>query len=382
MIERFANLGVAQKFFLGILATLILYTGSAAASFFVTRAFFGPTPFLTPISKLVGETSKPEPGNIPCKLNGAKYSQSQADKWTKRRPAGIMIENHVDARPQSGLSRADIIFEAVAEGGITRFLALYHCQDAGDITPVRSARTYYLDWLSEYEAVYAHVGGANTPGPANALGQIRDYKIRDLDQFGLGFPTYWRGTDRFAPHNVHTTTEKLWAAANERGWGAVDSATGEPWDKNFRSLVFKDDLSEESRPASGSATVEFWVGQPAYTVTWKYDQGKNAYIRHHGDQAQIDPLTQEPVAAKTVIVQFQEERTARDGYPGGHLLYKTTGQGQALIFIDGKVIKGTWRKKDRTSRTIYFDEKGAEISFNRGLIFIQTVPTGNKVGYE
>ncbi len=383
MLEKFSNLGVWQKFFLGISASLILYLISAFASFFITKAFFiGEVSFLTPAAKLIGITSKPEAGDIPCKLNGAKYSKTQADNWSKRRPLGVMIENHVDARPQSGISRADVIYEAVAEGGITRFLAIYHCADAGDIAPVRSARTYFLDWLSEYEAVYSHVGGANTPGPANALGQIRQYGIYDLDQFGLGFPTYWRSTDKFAPHNVHTTTEKLWAEAEKRGWGAVDASTGQTWDKNFRTWNFKEDIPQELRPASGSAVVEFWASQPQYSVTWKYDPEKNAYLRYHADLAQTDPLTQEQILAKVVIVQFLQERTARDGYPGDlHLLYKTIGSGNALIFQDGKVIEATWRKKGRVDRTLFLAENGQEITSNRGLIFIQTVPVGAKVTY-
>lgn len=382
MIEKIANLSSSKKFLVGILVTAILYIGSAAVSFFVTRAFFAESSFLTPISKLTGETSEVEFGDIPCKLNGVKYSKSVADKWQRRRPLGVMIENHTAARPQSGLLRADVIYEAVAEGGITRFLAMFHCLDAGDVAPVRSARTYYLDWLSEYDAVYSHVGGANTPGPANALGQIRDYKIRDLDQFGLGFPTYWRGTDKFAPHNVHTSTEKLWEAAAERGWGAQDAGTGEAWDKNFRSWNFKDDTVLEQRGYQGTVAVEFWSSQPDYTVTWKYNKEKNTYARFHGEQVQVDSLVNEEIAAKVVIVQFAEERRANDGYPGNvHLLYKTTGQGKALIFQDGKVTQGTWRKKDRVARTLFYDETGAEILLNRGLIFIQTVPVGAKVTY-
>lgn len=383
MIEKISSLSTGKKFLAGIVATLILFAGSAVISFFVTKAFFaGSNSFLTPISKLIGETSQVEFGDNPCKLNGVKYSKSQANKWEKRRPLGVMIENHTSARPQSGLSRADVIYEAVAEGGITRFLALYYCLDAGDVTPVRSARTYYLDWLSEYNAVYSHVGGANTPGPANALGQIRQYKIYDLDQFGLGFPTYWRGTDKFAPHNVHTTTEKLWKASDDRGWGAQDSGTGEAWDKNFKIWNFKDDSQVELRPATASATVEFWSSQPDYTVTWKYNKEKNSYTRYHAEQVQTDPLTGEEIAAKVVIVQFQEERKANDGYPGNvHLLYKTIGAGKTLIFQDGKVILGTWRKQDRVLRTLFFDSEGREILLNRGLIFIQTVPVGAKVRY-
>ena len=85
-----------------------------------------------------------------CPLNGEKYSKEQKNWWEKHRPLGIMIENHQESRPQSGLNAADVIYESVAEGGITRYLAVYYCNDAGIVGPVRSARTYFLDYISEY----------------------------------------------------------------------------------------------------------------------------------------------------------------------------------------------------------------------------------------
>ena len=110
----------------------------------------GPVNIVTPFGSLTDVTSQQEEGSKdkPCPLNGALYTKSRQEKWQERRPLSVMIENHLDSRPSLGLSRADVIYEAVAEGGITRFLALYLCQDAGDIAPVRSARTYFLDWVS------------------------------------------------------------------------------------------------------------------------------------------------------------------------------------------------------------------------------------------
>ncbi len=130
------------------------------------------------------------PKTEPCPMNGALYSKAQRKIWESRRPLGVMIENHTDSRPQSGLSSADIIYEAVAEGGITRFLAIYYCKDASPVGPVRSARIYYVELLQEYgnNPLYAHVGGANTPGPADALGEIQDLgwdQYNDLNQFGV-----------------------------------------------------------------------------------------------------------------------------------------------------------------------------------------------------
>src|SRR5438105_14884108 len=137
-------------------------------------------------------------------------TKSQKALWEKRRPLGVMIENHTEARPQSGLSSADVVYEAVAEGGITRFMGVYYCKDSIKyVGPVRSARVYYIDLLSEYGSypLYTHVGGANcnkTTGsgcengaPADALG-----KLEDLGWFGyndlnfIPFPVMWRDYER------------------------------------------------------------------------------------------------------------------------------------------------------------------------------------------
>lgn len=368
-----------------IAGAIVLYAASAGVSYMVFNTILkGPVNISTPFGSLnltdVSSTAEEGTKDKECPLNGALYTKNREEQWEKRRPLAVMVENHVDARPNIGLSRADVIYEAVAEGGITRTASIFLCQEAGDIAPIRSARTYFLDWVSEYDAAYAHVGGANTPGPADALGQIRDYDIKDMDQFGLGFPTYWRGTDKLAPHNVHSTTKKLWEAAEKRGLGAEDEK-GVRWDKNFQEWKFKDDAPLDQRGDQKPIEVPFWTQAPDYTVLWQYDKNNNVYQRYHQTTIQVDPSTKETLSAKNVIVQFQIEREANDGYPDGHLLYKTTGSGNALIFMDGKVIKGTWNKKNRTARTTYLDSQGKEISLNRGLVWIHTVPTGNDVTY-
>ena len=88
------------------------------------------------------------------------------------------------------------------------------------------------------------------------------------------------------------------------------------------------------------------------------------------------------LVSKVVVVQFQKESHANDGYPGNvHLLYGTTGTGKALFFQDGNVVEGKWTKQSRTSRTKYTDSTGKEIQFNKGQIWIQTVPEGSEVTY-
>ena len=277
-----------------------------------------------------------------------------------------------------------MVYETVAEGGITRFMGIYYCNlKEVQVGPVRSARTYFLDWLGEYDALYAHVGGANTPGPADALGQIIKYDVKDLNQFSIGFPVFWRDYQRLGhpvatEHTMYSTTKKLWEIGVKRGWTATDSA-GIKWDENFVPWKFKDD---QGGGTVAKIKVPFWESQPGYDVEWNYDATTNTYKRKNGGENHIDLDNKLQLSPKVVVIQFERESNANDGYPGNvHLLYKTTGTGKALIFQDGKTTEGQWSKVSRTKRTKYTDSNGKEITFNKGQIWIQTVPEGSKVTY-
>jgi hypothetical protein len=133
-------------------------------------------------------------------LTGKKVKDEAMTTWPT---AAIMIENSPDARPQSGLKQAGVVYEAIAEGGITRFLALYQEDKPTLIGPVRSLRPYFVDWLTPYNASVVHVGGSSA-----ALKRIRNGEYRDIDQF-FNASTYWRSTDRYAPHNVYTNFNRI-----------------------------------------------------------------------------------------------------------------------------------------------------------------------------
>lgn len=320
-----------------------------------------------------------------CPLTGVLYPKIQKEWWEKHRPLGIMVENHQDARPQSGLSSADIIYEAVAEGGITRFLSLFYCQDGGEVGPIRSARTYFLDFISEYgdSPLYIHVGGANQSGPANALAQINDYGWvghNDMNQFSIGFPTFWRDYDRLGhtaatEHTMYSTTEKLWQfAASQRGLSNVDK-DGLSWTKGFVPYTFKEDASLAQRPKTQTIHVEFWGKYSDYFVDWSYNPITNLYIRNNGGKPQIDRDNNKQLTTGNIVVLFMRESRANDGYEDNvHLLYKTKGTGKAAIFRDGQQTDGTWRKDSRTARTLLFDSNGSPIKFDKGTIWFQILP--------
>lgn len=328
-----------------------------------------------------------------CPLNGLSFTKAEKSIWESRRPLAVMIENHQESRPQSGLSDADIVYEAVAEGGITRFMALFYCQAAAyDIIvgPVRSARTYFLDWASEYNfPLYAHVGGANTPGPANALGQIEDYgwvSSNDLNQFSIGYPTFWRDYERLGhtvatEHTMYSSTEKLWAVGSKRGYTNLDPDK-EEWSDTFKPWQFKAAEADfANRGDMASINFGFW-DYSDYDVSWQYDKEKNEFKRLNGGVAHMDLNVNQQLTTKNLVIQFTTERKANDGYPGNvHLLYTTIGKGEALIFMDGKVVEGTWAKASRLAREVFYDASGKEIKFNPGRTWITTLPLGNKVDY-
>jgi len=326
------------------------------------------------------------PKTEPCPLNGTLYSKQQKDWWEKHRPVGIMIENHQEARPQSGLSSADVLYEAVAEGGITRFLAMFYCNNGEQVGPIRSARTYFLDFISEYGAnpLYVHVGGANQPGPADALSQIKDYGwvgLNDMNQFSIGFPTFWRDYDRLGhpvstEHTMYSTTEKLLQfAATSRKLTAAD-ADGVTWTKGFIPYSLKDDAPTSQRPPSQKIHLEFWTTDPSYGVDWTYEPIANVYKRSNGGLAHTDFNNKKQLTAKNIIVLTMIETNANDGYENNqHLLYRTKGVGKANIFMDGRETIGTWRKDGRTARTLLFDGDGTSIKFDRGTIWFEILPT-------
>ncbi len=342
-----------------------------------------------PTPKVVGQLTFDEklPKTEACPLSGVKYSKPQKDWWSKHRPLGVMIENHQASRPQSGLSFADVVYEAVAEGSITRFLAVFYCQDAGIIGPVRSARTYFIDFMSEYgiSPLYAHVGGANTSGPANAIGQLSDYdwsKYNDMNQISdqdLGFPIMVRDYNRIGhavdtEHTMYSSTEKLWKVAKDKRKLTNVDEDGKSWDDTFVGYSFK--LDATTRPESQSVHMELWEGYKEYFVDWTYDKVTNTYKRNNGGKPHIDFNNKKQLTAKNIIVLSMLETNANDGYENNaHLLYKTKGTGKAYIFMDGKQTLGTWRKSSRTARLMVFDQSGKAIEFNRGVLWFTVLPT-------
>ncbi|MEK7551033.1 MAG: DUF3048 domain-containing protein [Patescibacteria group bacterium] len=377
---------IKKNTLLFLLSALALYFLSAGASYLIFSQTIAKSIMSAPVPVPVvggnGQVAFDQslPKTQECPLNGVKYSKQQEAWWQKHRPLGVMIENHQEARPQSGLSGADIVYEAIAEGGITRFLSVFYCQDAGVLGPIRSARTYFLDFISEYGdyPLYAHVGGANQPGPADAISQIADYGwsgYNDLDQFGASAPTYLRDDSRLpdvaTEHQMYSSVSKLLTyAANKRKLVDVNEE-GESWDEKFVQYKFTEDAKASERGTSQSLNLAFW-DNAQYTVDWKYDPKTNDYKRSNGGKPHLDLNNKKQLSAKNIVILLMKESSANDGYENNvHLLYQTKGSGKAIVLMNGKRTDATWKKANRTARTILTDSSGKEIEFNRGLIWFE-----------
>jgi hypothetical protein len=338
-----------------------------------------------------------------CPINGQMYTKQEKDKWSVTRPIFAMIENSVDARPQSGLSQADVVYEAIAEGGITRFGAVFYCGSAYSpsiISPVRSIRIYYLNMATEYgdRPILMHAGGANDfSGEGNTDPKVRALEaIQTLGWGGttgvdfdatnnMGLPVFYRDENRLGhpvatEHTVVGRLDKAIETATKRGWTNV-SAKGVSWDKSFVSWKFADDVEVAKRPASQKISFAFSTYfSDDYKVDWTYDPTNNAYKRSVGNEPHKDLENDEQLTAKNVIVQFMREEVSID--ENKHMYYEVTGTGTGLVFQNGQVYKVNWKKPTRQSRTIFTDQKtGKEITIVRGPVWIEFLGIGSEVQY-
>lgn len=313
----------------------------------------------TVVQNLASPTPSATPVPVARLLDGVMVTAEEAHV----RPLGVMIENHPDARPQSGLSSANWVYEAIAEGGITRFLALFANPDSTDVRvgPIRSVRTYFLDYAREYDAFLSHVGGN-----IDALDSITaDGGITNLDQFSIGEPTYKRDFSRnvATEHTMYSTTANLWSYVKSKSYDTTAS---------FTSLPFTDDVPVAERPAAQKVSINF--STPTFAVVWNYDPATNSYVRTMAGQLHKDAETGDTIKAKNIVIQTVDRKPTVTRINEQGWIYTLTGSGKVTVVQDGKAVAGTW-KREGNGRTHYYDANGQEISLVRGTTWVEVVHT-------
>ena len=333
-----------------ICGVILIAIGGAVAFVLTYRAPVADTAYHAPAKKAPKPAEK-----YYSHLNGIEVA-SKAD--LSKPVTAIMIENSPDARPHSGLKQAEVVYEAIAEGGITRFLTLFQQHKPQLIGPVRSLRMYYIDWLAPYQASVAHVGGSHA-----SLQEIRNGKYRDIDQFFNG-SSYWRANDRRPPHNVYTSFEKLDALNAGKGYKS----------SQFTSFA-RADGKASNKPNAVSIDINF--SSSWYNTHYDYDKASNTYLRSIGGQASNDREEGRLAPSVVIALHVNETTVMEDGWRQSIV---TNGTGTATVFQNGTVAECTWRKNDRFSPLELIDAAGKPVALNRGQTWIAAVPNSGGGG--
>ncbi len=301
---------------------------------------------------------KTNPNLVPSPLTGLLVPIDQADNQV----LGVMVENLAGpggARPQSGLSQAGVVFETVAEGGITRYLALFQEARPRVLGPVRSLRPYYLDWAMGFDAVIIHAGGSG-----QALSLARSRQVKDMNALIYGLPTFYRIGTRIAPHNLYTSGSALEKLAISLGY---KTSSFTPYAR-----------TNKDHPATTptATVINISYSGPDYAVKFKYDKSSDTYKRYLAGQPDIDHTNHKQIAVKNLVVV-----TMPVHYSGEYAVMPTVGSGKVVVFRDGVTYKGTWSKASPSSQLRLLDSSGQDILLNRGSTWFAVVPAGRPVTY-
>ncbi len=312
-------------------------------------------------SPVPSPTPGPTTKLVPAPLTGLLVSPAAA----RRHPIAVMIDDHLDARPQSGFNSAAIVWQAPAEGGIPRYMLVFQDTIPKAVGPIRSAREYFVEWAAEYRAMYVHAGGSpqaiatlRASGNGSLVYNAEGLRFDGSFLFRVGF--------RFAPHNLYTDGSKLHAlqAFLHVGDGTVKSI----WS-------FQRNSRDAERPRPGSITVSY----PLYeTIVYRYNPSTNGYLRYiNGSRTpQVDAADGKVVAPKNVVILRMHFAPIAGAHQKGRLEATDVGSGPAWISTGGVTIQGTWRKATRGGPTLLFAANGSRVLLTPGQTFVNVMPYG------
>lgn len=287
----------------------------------------------------------------------APFTGEEVDEETfKNIPFMAIIENSKEARPQSGLSKADVVYETMAEGGIPRTIGLFQKNSPEKIGPIRSARTCFLDIAREYNLPFAHCGASD-----EAEGIINKNRLMSLNEFYYaGF--YWREKDRKAPHNLYTSAGKIRAGAVSRKYNK-SSKVELTFDKEY--------WDNETLPAANNISLNL---SKYYTTDYEYKDGK--YQKYMSSKPAVNKEDDEPLTFTNIVIQTTTIRKKKENILMDIAL---TGKGTGYVISNGRYVKMSWSKASTNSQTILKDENGKTIPLSPGNTWWNIIDKSNVV---
>lgn len=336
MIRKILNLNLNRIIIIIGVAALIL-----AVSFFL---WLNETII---INNDEGVGEEPKPASLLTGIRCENYAQ---------RPIAVMMASDQEARPLSGLSQADMVFEMpVAPNGITRFMAVFQCEKPEEIGSVRSAREDFIPLAAGIGAILAHWGGEH-----QALSELDGHIIDNIDAMKYEGTIFYRKKGIKPPHNGFTGWNKLFDISKTLNYDLADKFSGYPHGQDKISKNLSDIVS--------IASVDFIA---PYDVQWNYNSDTNTYKRMRNGKYEIDKNLGKEVSVSVIVVMKTQSRFIRDQY----IAVATKGQGDITVYQNGIAISGKWAKDvgSLNSKLYFYDDNGQEIKFVPGKIWVEIV---------
>jgi hypothetical protein len=309
-----------------------------------------------------GDTPEEDPR---CPLTGEEARDGVAEK----RALAVKVENLAEARPQAGLDRADVVYEQPVEGGITRFVLVFHCRGAQRIGPVRSGRLVDADLLVQLgDPVFGYAGGVQQVKDAIGAAGVTDVNYINAPE------AYERDPSKTAPHDLYSSTRQLYDAAG--------GEAGQPPPPLFTYDEAAPEQGDGSRRGTSlqlSADSSHWRED----VIWRYDEGAGGYLRSHGGEAHtVEDGSQ--VTARNVIVQVVDvvDSPIVDAAGNPSPEVAVLGRGKAILFRDGRRINGRWERQNPGDATVFTDRDGNEVALAPGTTWVELYPSDGTVNFR
>ncbi len=302
------------------------------------------------------EVVQPQIEGIISPLSGVYAPEEKVN----RRPLAIIFDNQSGARPQAGLIDAEIAYEFLAEGNITRYLGIFLINEPEVIGAIRSARPYFIEKALEFDAFFVHVGGSD-----QAFADIQNKKVADIDAMSRGNDVFWRKNHKKAPHNMYSSYEALKKAAEKSNFRVESQFDGFKFNSQLKTI----DNGESAKEIQ----IKYSKGhEPSYI----YDSENQVYNRYYNGAEHRDETTKEILTATNIIVQEVNAKVIDDKL---RLDMNTVGQGKGKYITAGRAIDITWKKGSYEGTTKYFNEAGEELVLNPGKTWVQVVKNFDSV---
>lgn len=295
----------------------------------------------------------PTPKPVLSLLDGAQVQPKSGN----HRIAAVMIDNYpIEARPQSGLRDADIVYEVEAEGGITRYLALFLEGQPAQIGPVRSARTYFVDLARPYNPLFAHAG--ENDDVWEPLKELREGGFADMDEI-VGTPeAFWRDSSRDMPHNLYTSAARMRSTAAKYGYK----------DTPFLAEEFAFTGDPPPPPKAPDVTATFWRN---YKVRFHLTAG--GYQRIIGGSVQHDHNDPSPYLVADIIAVWIPAKVLD---AEGDLQMDVYGRFPAVLVRDGTAVPGAWVAAGPNALPALLNTHGEALPLAPGQIYVEVLPQG------